>query len=123
MVVDSDMTEERGALIGRELGDDPAQQDALVGMIRKKQAAGKDFSDKQIQNMIGLGKGGETVASNQGGLFPESEPEQAALAHTADFVERIRAKLSGDKRLFSMASKSSNVEKLGKAGNVLEAEK
>ena len=123
MVVDGDMTEERGALIGRELGNDPAQQDALVGMIRKKQASGKDFSDKAVENMIGLGKGGETVAGNQGGLFPEDEQGQAALEQTANFVERIRAKLSGDRRLFSMASKSSNVEKLGKAGNVLEADK
>src|SRR5262249_2876557 len=122
MAVDQELPVDQAALIGRELGNDPAQMDALAQRIIKKRDAGGEYSTKQLANLIGLAKGSATVESAQGGLFGDSPEQESALDQTASFMEKIRQRLSADKRLFGAAAKSGNVEKLEKAGNTLATE-
>lgn len=122
-VVSGDIPEANASIIGEMLPDRFADQRAVINAIDKAAARGKAMTPAQIQESIRVGMRPENqITETQDTLFGTESETRSLFAETGEISDYVRKQLSQEKRLFGSVSSSGAAERLGGAGNVINAE-
>src|SRR6185437_12507485 len=100
------ISENRAAIIGRELADNKPGQDAIYKTIHDLEEKGQDVSDKRLTELIRFAKAAGTSTETQTDLFGARQLEKSHAPQMADISAYVKDQLSKDKRLFGMAEKN-----------------
>lgn len=108
---------ERAVLIG-ESNLSPAQQDGLLGLIRREEGRGKKINNEKLEELIRFTSGaGETVSKDvQVGMFGDLEVTRSNVLHKSDVSVFVKKRLASDKRLFQFLSKQKRAEQIAAEG-------
>jgi hypothetical protein len=117
--VDGDLSEEVGSAIGSS-GFDENKQYRLFEMVRAREKKGHKVSEDTIKGLVSLIKSSATSSKNTSDLFGEFEEEEDHYFELVDLQDSIKRRISKDKRIFGMASRSG--KDLAKVGSI-DAEK
>ena len=112
-VVNQELAPNRAAIIGGS-GLTHAQQDQLLKVLDKPRNA--KLSDGTVRNMVDSAKAAGSRTKTVHDLFGSSEEEEALGIHRAKAEDAIKRDLAGDKRLFSLVSKSKAAKSLEERG-------
>jgi hypothetical protein len=116
------MEEGRGVAIG-EATSDPAQQEAIVKLINKKEAAtGKHISDRVVAELGRMVKGAGEHTETQDTLFGVQSMTRNLALEKAEVSDYIRKQTASEKKLFTTVGTEATAQRLGKVGNVITAE-
>ena len=129
-VVNGDMTEERGVLLGQMMPDRPAEQESVADYLARADKRGKRFSTSELRELIEFVQGspeariqGNGPEAAQGGFgWGFDEVQRSYAAEKAQLSDAVRKSLSGEKRLLGAVGKESSASVLGKAGNQINVE-
>tara|TARA_R110000868_G_scaffold72223_4_gene210791 strand:- start:1930 stop:11712 length:9783 start_codon:yes stop_codon:yes gene_type:complete len=125
MVVDEEMSPERGAVIGEKLAGDDALQDQAFDYIAKREAKGRRYTEREIGSMVDRFKASNedlgAGEAEQGGLFGDVVAKNY-IDELVDVEEAVRAMLKKDRALFSALSKAENIELAEAKGNVIKGD-
>lgn len=111
----------RGVVIG-EATADPAQQDAIMKLIQRREQSGKSVPNELVQEMAELAKGAGEHTASQVNLFGLQEMTKNHALEKADASLAIAKRISEERRLFSTAGDENKAAKLGEKGNTIKAE-
>jgi hypothetical protein len=116
---------ERAAVLGAGVPNH-ADQQALYTLIRQRESGGKRLTNDQIEELIRMNNRTATVTESsadkaQGGLFGVEEMTRSLLPEKAVLSDYVRKQLSAEKKLFGAVSTEAAAERLGQAGNVIQA--
>lgn len=107
--------------IGTELPDHALQLD-LVRLIEKETKKGKRINTETIRELANMARGAPAETTTEMTLFGEETLKQTYTLEKAELQSYIRQRLSKEKRLFGVVSKSANAQELAKAGNVIDVQ-
>ena len=116
---------ERAAVIGAGVPNH-ADQAALYTLMRQREANGKRLTDDQVGELVRMNQRTSTVTQNsgddaQGGLFGVEEMTRPLLPEKAIVSDYVRKQLGAEKKLFGAVSTQAAADRLGEAGNVIQA--
>jgi hypothetical protein len=112
-VVNGEMTPARAAIIGGS-GLSEEQQRALIKVLDKPK--NKRLTDGTVRNMVDAAKAAGSRKKETRDLFGTTEEEESLFIHRAKVEDSIKRKLSEDKRLFGLVSKSKAAAALEERG-------
>lgn len=100
--------------------------DDLHAALRQRESSGKRLTNDQIEELIRMNQRTSTVtersdANGQGGLFGVEEMTRSLLPEKAIVSDYVRKQLLAEKKLFGAVSTQAAAERLGRAGNVIQA--
>ena len=110
----------RGVAIGNAT-DDPAQQEAILKMIEKREKSGKAIPDSVVAELGRMAKGAKDKTETQDTLFGVQSMTRNLLLEKAEVSDYIRKQIGSEKKLFTTVGTESTAQRLGKAGNVIDA--
>jgi hypothetical protein len=109
-VVNREMPIERAAIIGGS-GLSETQQFTVHNMAVKARA-----NNETVKELIDNAKSAPTLKTTSHSLFGDTEEETSLAMHRAKVSANVSKALSGDKKLFSLVSKSKAAEALAERG-------
>jgi hypothetical protein len=127
-VVEGTLPLARAAIIGRNVETHPDQLQ-LYAVMKEREKSGNRLTNSQIEEFIRLETAPERQAARagakdaQGDLFGKAEIAKFSSLHRAQVSDAIRQRLTKDRRVFGGVSTEAIAERLGEAGNVIEAER
>jgi len=111
----------RGVAIGKAT-DVPSQQEAILKLIQKREAKGRNVTNSVIEELGRMVRGSAEHTETQENLFGVQEMTRNLALEKAEVSDFIRRQIGQEKRLFSGVASESTAEKLGAKGNVIKAE-
>ncbi len=121
-VVAGEIPHEQAATIGEMLPGRFADQKAVLDSVQKAAARGKDMTPAQIAESIRVGmRPGSEITETQDSLFGSHAETRSLFAETGELSDYIRKQLASEKRLFGTVASNAAAERLGGAGNVINA--
>ena len=113
---------ERGVIIGQELPDQDLQRQLIKDLDRLGKR-GKNITNDVVREMAQMVAGAPQVVEEQETLFGTEEQRTAFSFEKASLMAGIKNRLKADKSLFSLVSKSKNIDRLANEGNVIDIER
>lgn len=110
----------RGVAIG-DATDDHAQQEAILKMVEKREKGGRAVPDSVVAELGRMVKGAGEHTETQDTLFGVQSMTRNLALEKAEVSDYIRKQIGSEKKLFSGVSTESTAQRLGKAGNVIDA--
>jgi len=101
----------RGVAIGRAT-EDPAQQEAILKLIQKREKSGRAVTDDVVQELGRMAKGSPKKTERQDTLFGVQEMTRNLLLEKAEISEYVRKQLAQEKRLFGGVSTEATASEL-----------
>jgi len=120
-VIDGQIPVERAAIIGGS-GLNHTQQQDLHDLAEKQAKKGRKITNDVLSELVDTVKASEQQTETQFDLFGASEVQQTNAVERASLQSAIKRRLSRDKKLFGIVSKSTAAKDLAKAGNVIDVE-
>jgi hypothetical protein len=120
-VLSGDLSTKRAALIGETL-EAPEDQNAALDLMQRAEHSGKELTDQQFAELVRRVKGAERNVEESQNLFGTTETSQNLALEETRVSDFIRKKLGQDKKLFGAVGNQSAADRLGGAGNVINAE-
>jgi hypothetical protein len=112
-VVNGEITPNRAAIVGGA-GLSHEQQHALLKVLDKPQ--NRKLTDGTVKNLADSAREAGSRKVQTRDLFGTNEQEEALFVHRAKVEDGIKRALAGDKRLFSLVSKSKAAQALEERG-------
>lgn len=112
----------RGVAIGNATADH-AQQEAILKLVRKKEASGKAVSDSVVTELGRMVQGAKEHTETQNTLFGVQSMTRNLALEKAEVSDYIRKQIGQEKKLFGSVASEGAAQRLSKGGNVIEAEK
>lgn len=124
-VIAGRLTPARGAVIGAGVPRH-ADQVALYDIVRKMERGGRRLTNDQLAELIRMNsrtatKTESSGAQAQASMFGEEEMTRSLLPEKAIVSDYVRQQLRSEKKLFSAVASEAAAERLGEAGNVIQA--
>ena len=120
-VIDGQIPTERAVIIGSS-GLNLAKQRDLYDLSEQQAKKGRKITNDVLSELVDTVKGSEERSEIQFDLFGASEITKTNAIERASLQAAIKKRLSRDKKLFGLVSKSKAAQDLEKAGNVINAE-
>jgi hypothetical protein len=120
-VVHGQLPVKRAVIIG-EMLPDHTDQSAAVQMLRAAEQRGKRLTDQEVRELFRRITGAERRVESQDTLFGVEEMTQNLALEEAQLSNAIRQRLGQEKKLFGLVGTKSNADRLGAAGNKIEAD-
>lgn len=118
-VVQGQLPEDIGVVIGRELAGNEAAQMGVVGILEREEAKGRKVTPAILEETIKAVKGTGQTTRVEGTLFGDQEITASNIQDKAELIDYVKRQLRTQKRVFGTASKTRLAEMLQEAGNVL----
>ena len=112
-VINGEITPARAAIIGGS-GLSHEQQRQLVKVLHKPQ--NRKLTDGTVKNLADSAREAGSRTKTTRDLFGSNEEEESLFVHRAKVEDGIKRSLAGDKRLFSLVSKSKAAQALEERG-------
>lgn len=107
------MSEGRGIAIG-EATADAAQQEAIVKLIDKREAQGKNVTEATVAELARfVGRSGSRTVE-QGGLFGANQQIHSLAMEKAEISAYVKSQLSRERRIFGAVSSEDKAAALGR---------
>jgi hypothetical protein len=121
-VVQGELREGRAVAIG-EATADAAEQQAIFDLVQAKERKGQKVTDETLRELIRFVKGAGQETQSSMSLFGEEQVSKSLALEKAEVSAYILQQLKADKRLFGLASKAKNAERLSQVeSNKLDVE-
>lgn len=121
-VVQGDIPTERATLIGDRIHDHDAQS-KLVELIDKAQSKGRKITNDVVRELADTVQSAPSHTETQFNLFGAEESTQNLALEKAELTAHVRSRLSREKKLFGLVSKSKAAKDLERGGNSIDTEK
>ena len=121
-VVQGDIPIERATLIGDRIHDHDNQA-KLVDLIDKAQSKGRKITNDVVRELADTVQSAPSHTETQFDLFGASETTQNLALEKAELTAHVRSRLSREKKLFGLVSKSKAASELERGGNTIDTEK
>lgn len=121
-VVQGDIPIERATLIGDRIHDHEAQS-KLVELIDKETKRGRKINNDVVRELADTVQSAPTHSEMQFSLFGAEESTRNLALEKAEVTAEVRKRLSREKKLFGVVSKSKAAKELEKAGNQIDTDK
>lgn len=118
-VIDGELPENRGAVIGGSGLSGPQQMDLWKHAESK---GAKGLTDRDLKEFIDNAKAAGSTSRKTASLFGDDEDEVALGLHRAKVQGHIKERLGREKRLFGTVAKSKAAAELARAGNTINTE-
>lgn len=120
-VVHGGLKQERAVIIGEGL---PNHEDQLaaVAVLRNAEQRGKRLTNEEVKELIRRTAQAERKVEQQDTLFGVQEMTQNLALEEAQLSNFVRTKLGNEKKLFSTVGSQSAADRLGAAGNKIDAD-
>ncbi|HEV7674371.1 MAG TPA: 2'-5' RNA ligase family protein [Candidatus Angelobacter sp.] len=116
------MSEGRGVAIGQATSD-PAQQEAILKLLDKREKQGKSVTDATVAELARFvgNSGNKTI--EQGGLFGANQQIHSLALEKAEISAHIKAQIAKERRVFGSVATEDKASALGQVkGQKLKAE-
>jgi hypothetical protein len=120
-VVHGDMPIERAIVIGDRLPNHKDQQ-SLVDLIDKEAKRGRKLTNDVVRELADTVTSAGTKQESLFDLFGSSTNTRNLALEKAELTAAVRQRLSREKKLFGVVSKSQAAEDLARAGNVINTQ-
>jgi|GEM_PF-5822773 len=120
-VVHGNINQKRAVIIGENLPDH-ADQMGAIAVLRNAESRGKRLTDAEVRELIRRTAQAERKVEQQDTLFGVEEMTQNLALEEAQLSNFVRTKLGNEKKLFSTVGNQSAAERLGAAGNKIDAD-
>lgn len=110
------MSEGRGIAIG-EATSDPAQQEAIVKLIDKREAQGKNITEAMVSELARFVGSSDSRTVEQGGLFGANQEIHSLAMEKAEISAYIKNQLSKERRVFGAVSSEEKAAALSRVKN------
>ena len=121
-VVQGDIPIERATLIGDRIHDHD-NQTKLVELIDKAQSKGRKITNDVVRELADTVQSAPSHTETQFNLFGAEESTQNLALEKAELTAHVRSRLSREKKLFGLVSKSKAASELERGGNTIDTEK
>lgn len=121
-VVQGDIPIERATLIGDRIHDHEGQS-KLVELIDKETKRGRKINNDVVRELADTVQSAPTHSEMQFSLFGAEESTRNLALEKAEVTAEVRKRLSREKKLFGVVSKSKAAKELEKAGNQIDTDK
>jgi 2'-5' RNA ligase len=121
-VVSGKLKQGRAVAIGKAT-DVPEEQEAILKLIQRRELGGHRVPDDVVEEMARMAKSAGTHIDTQQTLFGAEEMRRNLALEKAEVSAFVRHQIQQEKRLFGSVSDENKAERLGKAGNKIDAAK
>ena len=121
-VVQGDIPQERAVAIGSRVTDHDAQT-KLHDLIEREQKKGRKITNDVVRELADTVQSASSISETQFSLFGAEESSRNLALEKAELQAAIRQRLSREKKLFGVVSKSKAAQDLAKAGNRIDTER
>jgi ParB-like chromosome segregation protein Spo0J len=115
------ITQGRAIAIGKATADHAAQ-DAIVKMVDRAEARGRNVSDATVAELARFASAAPTHEQTSGSLFGKLTQTQNLAIEKAEVSSYIQRELAQEKRVFGSVASESKARTLSTAGNTIKAE-
>lgn len=116
------MTEGRGVAIGQAT-DDVAQQEAIVKLLDKREAKGKNITDAMVAELARFVASSGNRTIEQGGLFGANQQIHSLALEKAEISAHIKGQIAKERRVFGSVATEDKAAALGQVkGQQIKAE-
>lgn len=121
-VVRGEFPQNRAIVIGKELPNDAALQQAVLELIERHEKRGRTISAGVLEQLIRGVKSSGLGVRTQTGLFGEETFVESSALEKAELLDYVLKQLRLQRRVFGVASRSKTAKILEEAGNILATE-
>lgn len=121
-VVSGDLPLGRAVAIG-ESTSDPAEQKAILDLLRSKERLRTKVSDDTLRELIRFVKNSGKSEESQADLFGTQTITKSHAIEKAEISAYVKQQLGQDKKLFGTVSKTGHAERLTAGGNTIDVER
>ena len=121
-VVSGELPVPKASIIG-ELLPEHSDQKAVMALLDRRQASGKNLTNDELRELVRFAQGAPRTTETTANLFGEETIERNHAVEMAELSANVKQRLAVEKKLFSTVGTSGAAEKLGEHGNVVATDK